>query len=98
MSTPFPQPTVVIGGLTGIAIAMYRTRCSTQVKGARDPQLRAKLTPRYGFGCKRPAFSNEYHRAFRRDNVDLVTDSIAEITANGIRTVDDTHRETTLLC
>ncbi|MGO9386050.1 MAG: hypothetical protein ACLP4W_29290 [Mycobacterium sp.] len=59
----------------------------------RDPQLRAKLTPRYGFGCKRPSFSNEYHRAFRRDNVDLVTDSIAEITANGIRTVDGTHRE-----
>ena len=59
----------------------------------RDPQLRAKLTPRYGFGCKRPSFSNEYHRAFRRDNVDLITDSIAEITANGIRTVDGTYRE-----
>jgi cation diffusion facilitator CzcD-associated flavoprotein CzcO len=59
----------------------------------RDPQLRAKLTPCYGFGCKRPSFSNEYRRAFRRDNVDLVTDSIAEITKDGVRTVDGTHRE-----
>ncbi len=34
-----------------------------------DPELRAKLTPRYGFGCKRPSFSNEYFRTFTRPHV-----------------------------
>jgi cation diffusion facilitator CzcD-associated flavoprotein CzcO len=32
--------------------------------------------PDYGFGCKRPSFSNTYLPAFERDNVELVTDTI----------------------
>jgi len=32
-----------------------------------DDELRAKLTPDYGFGCKRPAVSNHYLRAFTPD-------------------------------
>ena len=35
----------------------------------RDDELRRKLTPDYGFGCKRPSISNDYLRTFRRDNV-----------------------------
>ena len=58
-----------------------------------DPELRRKLTPRYGFGCKRPSVSNRYFRTFNRDNVELVTDPIAEITPTGIRTADGTERE-----
>lgn len=58
----------------------------------RDPKLREKLTPKYGFGCKRPSFSNDYHRAFTRDNVELITDSITEITPTGIRSADGVHR------
>ncbi|MFI9503978.1 flavin-containing monooxygenase [Nocardia sp. NPDC052566] len=53
-----------------------------------DPELRAKLTPHYGFWCKRPTYSNEYWRAFNRDNVTLVTDAIQRITKTGIRTAD----------
>jgi cation diffusion facilitator CzcD-associated flavoprotein CzcO len=52
-----------------------------------DPEVRDKLTPRYGLGCKRPAFSNDYLRTFNRDNVLLETDAIAAITPTGIRTV-----------
>ena len=51
-----------------------------------------KLTPKYGFGCKRPTFSNEYFRTFARDNVDLVTTPIKHITARGITTSDGTSR------
>jgi cation diffusion facilitator CzcD-associated flavoprotein CzcO len=58
-----------------------------------DPEVRAKLTPDYNLGCKRPSISNTYLRAFNRDNVELVTDGIERITAGGIRTVDGTERE-----
>ncbi|WP_183093242.1 flavin-containing monooxygenase [Nocardioides stalactiti] len=57
-----------------------------------DPELREKLTPSYGFACKRPSFSNSYYRAFLRDNVELVTDGIERITATGIRTRDGVER------
>src|SRR5690606_18838800 len=36
------------------------------------PELWDKLTPKYGFGCKRPTFSNEYFRTFAREDVELV--------------------------
>ncbi|WP_406236678.1 flavin-containing monooxygenase [Nocardia sp. NBC_01009] len=51
-----------------------------------DPVIREKLTPRYGLGCKRPGFSNDYLATFNRDNVVLETDPIQEITATGVRT------------
>ncbi len=57
-----------------------------------DPELRRKLTPHYGFGCKRPSFSNEYFRTFTRDNVELITDPIECITPEGIRTKDGVTR------
>jgi cation diffusion facilitator CzcD-associated flavoprotein CzcO len=62
-------------------------------KQIESPQLREKLSPRYGFGCKRPSLSNKFYPAFNRDNVDLITDGIEEITENGIVTTDGTHRE-----
>ena len=53
-----------------------------------DPALRARLTPDYRFGCKRPMVSDEYYRSFTRDNVELVTAELAEITPTGLRTAD----------
>lgn len=52
----------------------------------RDPHLRAKLTPNYSFGCKRPTYSNSYYPALAHDNVDVVTDEISQITENGVVT------------
>ena len=60
----------------------------------RDPELRRKLTPDYGFGCKRPSVSNNYLRTFDRDHVDLVTDPIDRVTAGGIRTRAGDERPT----
>jgi cation diffusion facilitator CzcD-associated flavoprotein CzcO len=57
-----------------------------------DPAVREKLTPRYGFGCKRPSFSNDYLRSFNRRNVELVTDRIERITRAGIVTADGHER------
>nr|BFE86927.1 hypothetical protein GCM10020093_095280 [Planobispora longispora] len=56
-----------------------------------DPGLRAKLTPDYTIGCKRILLSNDYYPALTRDNVELVTDGVAEIRENSI--VDSTGRE-----
>jgi cation diffusion facilitator CzcD-associated flavoprotein CzcO len=63
----------------------------------RDPELRAKLTPDYGLGCKRPSFSNEYLATFNRDNVSLVTTAIDTITAPGLKTADGAEHEADVL-
>src|SRR3954469_23878541 len=54
-------------------------------QAVRDPVVRDKLPPRYGLGCKRPGFSNEYLATFNRDNVHLETSPITEIIADGLR-------------
>jgi cation diffusion facilitator CzcD-associated flavoprotein CzcO len=53
-----------------------------------DPVVRDKLTPRYGPGCKRPGFSNDYLRTFNRENVSLETAPIERITRAGVITAD----------
>ena len=53
-----------------------------------DPELRAKLTPDYPVGCKRPLISREWLPALTRPNVRLVTEPIVEITEDGLRTAD----------
>ncbi|GAA1522279.1 flavin-containing monooxygenase [Nocardioides humi] len=54
----------------------------------RDPELRARLTPDYDFGCKRPTFSNTYYPTFTKPHVDLETTSIDHVDAGGIVTAD----------
>src|SRR5512146_2222287 len=53
-----------------------------------DPALRAKLTPNFTMGCKRVLLSNDYLPALSRDNVEVVTEKIAEVRPHGIVTVD----------
>ncbi|APE35111.1 monooxygenase [Nocardia mangyaensis] len=52
----------------------------------RDPRLRAKVTPDYMIGCKRAIFSDAYLPALDQDNVDVVTDGIAEVRPHSIIT------------
>ncbi|MGX1778818.1 flavin-containing monooxygenase [Nocardia brasiliensis] len=58
-----------------------------------DPQLREKLLPHYGFGCKRPSFSNTYLETYTEPNVDLITEGIEQITPTGVRTVDGREQQ-----
>jgi cation diffusion facilitator CzcD-associated flavoprotein CzcO len=62
-------------------------------KAVPDPVLRAKLTPDFPVGCKRVLISNDFYPALQRDNVELVTDAIAEIRPNGVMTSDGKLRE-----
>ena len=61
-------------------------------KAIADPAMRARLTPGYRFGCKRLLISNDWYPALARDNVELVTDPIEEVTPAGIRTADGVER------
>ena len=66
-------------------------------KGIKDPELRAKVTPNFDFGCKRVLRSNDYYPALDADNTDLVTDPIAKVTGNAIVTADGVEREIDVL-
>jgi cation diffusion facilitator CzcD-associated flavoprotein CzcO len=66
-------------------------------RSVRDPELRRKLTPHFQFGCKRILISDDYWPAFERENVELVTDGIAEIREHGIATRDGRERPTDVI-
>lgn len=59
----------------------------------RDKTIRKKLTPTYGFGCKRPSFSSDYYAAFNGTNVELISDGIQEITKDSILTKDGSEQK-----
>src|SRR5581483_2344334 len=63
----------------------------------KDPALRKKVTPRYTPGCKRLLPSNDYYPALAHDNVEVVTDGIAEVKEHSIVTIDGTEREIDVL-
>ncbi|WP_280186818.1 MULTISPECIES: flavin-containing monooxygenase [Nocardia] len=62
-----------------------------------DPVLRSKLAPRYRIGEKRILLANEFYPALMQPHVELVTDPIERITADGIRTADGTDRHTDVI-
>jgi cation diffusion facilitator CzcD-associated flavoprotein CzcO len=62
-----------------------------------DPETRAKLTPAYGVGCKRPSFHNTYLATYNQPHVHLETTTVAEVTPRGVRTTDGTLHEVDVL-
>jgi cation diffusion facilitator CzcD-associated flavoprotein CzcO len=81
-------------GLATLSEKQARRWLHGQVK---DPEVRAKLTPAYAVGCKRPSFHNTYLRTFNRDDVTLETTPIARISQAGIQTEDGTLHEIDVL-
>lgn len=69
----------------GSRVSLWNLRRQVQ-----DPELRKKLTPDFQFGCKRVLISDDYWATFERDNVELVTEPVATIKSDGIRTKDGT--------
>ena len=58
-----------------------------------DPALLAKVTPSYPpFGKRMLQDNGSWLGALKRENVELVTDRIAEITPGGVRAADGTER------
>ena len=58
-----------------------------------DPELRARLTPHYRFGCKRPILSNDFYPALSAANAELVSEPIAGIDRRSIATADGARHE-----
>jgi cation diffusion facilitator CzcD-associated flavoprotein CzcO len=67
--------------LRGISTAQRRWQ-------VRDRALRERVTPAEPMGCKRVLFTSDWLPTLARENVDLVTEKIVEVTAEGIRTAD----------
>jgi cation diffusion facilitator CzcD-associated flavoprotein CzcO len=55
-------------------------------RALKDPELIAKATPGYTLGCKRILPSNDWYPALARENVELITDGVAEIRERSVVT------------
>jgi cation diffusion facilitator CzcD-associated flavoprotein CzcO len=82
------------GALRKRAKQMAMDHIAAQVS---DPELRAKVTPNYQFGCKRVLISNDFYPALQRPNVEFVTDGIREIREHSIVTQDGTEHAVDVL-
>jgi cation diffusion facilitator CzcD-associated flavoprotein CzcO len=66
-------------------------------KAISDPELRAKVTPSDDLGCKRIMITDEWYPTLCKPNVELITDRVAAITPNGVRTEDGAERPADVL-
>jgi cation diffusion facilitator CzcD-associated flavoprotein CzcO len=63
----------------------------------RDPQLRAKLTPKDQPMCKRQVMAGHFYRAVQHPDVEVVTEAIDHIEPRGVMTADGTLHELDVL-
>ena len=75
--------------------AISRAHMKRQTKA--KPGLFEKVWPTYEIGCKRVLFSDNYLPALAQDNVDVLTDTIREITPTGVVTTDGAHHAADVL-
>lgn len=76
---------IIKGARIRSAILKAKSRADMK-KYIKDPALRDALTPDYPLGAKRILFSDKYYAALARDNVELVTDAISEVSEIGVET------------
>ncbi|WP_293368881.1 NAD(P)/FAD-dependent oxidoreductase [Nevskia sp.] len=76
--------------LMGLVEGIARGHIRKQIKA---PELRAKVTPDYTIGCKRILISNDYYPALAEANVEVITDSIAEVRANSVVDANGVERK-----
>ena len=79
--------------LPGVMKLVEKLALKEFAKAVPDPVLRAKVTPRFRMGCKRVLLSNDYYPALARANVEVVTDPIDRVVADGIVTKDGKKHE-----
>jgi cation diffusion facilitator CzcD-associated flavoprotein CzcO len=62
-----------------------------------DSELRRKVWPDYTFGCKRILFSSAFLPTLQRPDVELVTEAISAVRAEGVVAADGTLHEADVL-
>ena len=82
---------------SGLRVTARRMMLAFMRREVRDPTLHPKLTPEYEMGCKRILISDDFFASLNRPNVELVTEGIAQIEANGVRTRDGRLHEMDLI-
>lgn len=78
---------VVDADSEGLALIEELCRANLE-EGVRDPELRERLRPDYRAACKRLVISPNFYEAIQAPHARLVTDRIAAVEAEGVRTVD----------
>ncbi len=58
-----------------------------------DPDLRARLTPGYGVGCKRILLSSDYYPALTQPNTELIASGLAKVDGSTLTAQDGTARD-----
>ncbi|WP_051467910.1 flavin-containing monooxygenase [Actinomadura oligospora] len=76
--------------LMGLMAWRFRKRLRDEV---RDAGLMERLLPDHPMGCKRILLSDDYYPAFGEPHVELVTEAVSRITADGVVTADGRARE-----
>jgi cation diffusion facilitator CzcD-associated flavoprotein CzcO len=78
-----------------VGTAPFRVLCNAQrvmqLRG--DQRLIEATKPDYPIGCKRVLLTSEWYPTLRRDNVDLVTSRVAEVTADALVDTDGNRHE-----
>ncbi len=84
----------VLGFLGNRFVRRKATEIATRhmQKQIQDPKLRAALTPKYELGCKRVLVSDDFYPTLKRENVELITEGIAEVCEHSIVTTDGIER------
>jgi len=67
------------------------------IRSIKDEALRKAVTPNYKIGCKRVLPSNDYYPALEKDNVELVTAQIDQVTANSVIDKNGVERQADLI-
>jgi cation diffusion facilitator CzcD-associated flavoprotein CzcO len=80
----------VVPQLAKLFEAVSRTQLRLQV---RDRELRRRLTPDYVAGCKRLLLTNDWYRALRQTNVELVAEGLEEVRRSTLVGSGRTERE-----
>ena len=73
--------------------SLCKKHMNAQLPGPQNASLREALTPNYPFSCKRIIVSDDIYPTLARDNVQLETNPIAEITKTGVLTSSKTHHD-----
>jgi 4-hydroxyacetophenone monooxygenase len=86
----WPHPERAVNATNDMMRVMFVQFMADQIGD--DAALLAKVTPRYPpFGKRMLQDNGSWLGALKRENVDLVTDAIAEITPTGVRAADGTE-------
>jgi cation diffusion facilitator CzcD-associated flavoprotein CzcO len=72
---------------------LIQSAARRRMRRIRDRDLRRRLTPNYEPLCKRQVVSGPFLRAIQEPNVEVVTDAIDHVTAEGIVTAEGAARD-----